>query len=109
MKFKNKTKFIAVAIIIILLNISFDQVTKEYARQNYKGQGTIQVVSDIFIIHYAENDGAFLSLGSDLREPYKTLMLTIIPAIFLFGFTFFYVSGRALWEMWWRRKNYAET
>ena len=74
---------------IIVLNVSCDQVTKEYARQNYKGQGTIQVVSDVFIIHYAENDGAFLSLGSDLPQPYKTIVLTVIPALFLFGFTFF--------------------
>ena len=87
MKFQPRT--IVIAIFIMFLNISCDQIAKEYARQNYKGQGTIQVVSDIFIIHYAENDGAFLSLGSDLKEPYKTLVLTIIPTIFLFGFTFF--------------------
>src|SRR5210317_571496 len=85
---KIKPKTILIAVIIMLLNISCDQITKEYARQNYKGQGTIQVVSDIFIIHYAENDGAFLSLGSDLAEPYKTIVLTVIPAIFLIVFTF---------------------
>ena len=32
-----------------------------------------------------------------------------IPGGGLFGFTFFYVSGRAFWEMWWMRKNYAVT
>jgi hypothetical protein len=32
-----------------------------------------------------------------------------IPGGGLFGFTFFYVSGRAFWEMWWMRKNYAAT
>ena len=84
-----QAKTIAIAIIVILLNIIFDQITKEYARHNYKGQGTIPVVGNVFIIHYAENDGAFLSVGSDLSEPYKTLVLTIIPAVFLFGFTFF--------------------
>ncbi len=89
MESKFRKKVILLAVIIIFVNISFDQVTKEYARQNYKGRGTIQVVGDIFIIHYAENDGAFLSLGSDLEEPYKTLVLTILPTIFLFGFTFF--------------------
>lgn len=30
-----------------------------------------------------------------------------IPGGGLFGFSFFYVSLRALWEMWWMRKNYA--
>jgi signal peptidase II len=69
--------------------VGCDQISKEYARHNYKGQGTIEVVGDIFIIHYAENDGAFLSLGSNLPQPYKSMILTIIPAIFLFGFTFF--------------------
>jgi len=87
MKIQSKT--ILIAIFIMLLNIGCDQITKEHARHNYKGQGTIQVVSNIFIIHYAENDGAFLSLGSDMAEPYKTIVLTVIPALFLFGFTFF--------------------
>ena len=86
---KFRPKIVAIAVLIMLLNISCDQITKEYAREYYKGQGTIKIVSDIFIIHYAENDGAFLSLGSDMEEPYKTLVLTVIPALFLFGFTFF--------------------
>jgi len=86
---KIQPKTILIAVFIMLLNIGCDQITKEYARHNYKGQGTIQVVSDIFIIHYAENDGAFLSLGSDMAEPYKTIVLTVIPALFLLGFTFF--------------------
>jgi len=88
---KIRKKIIAIAIGIIFLNVSCDQITKEYARTNYKGQGTIQIVSDIFIVHYAENDGAFLSMGSNLPEPYKSIVLTIIPALFLCGFTFFIV------------------
>ena len=86
---KFRPKIVAIAVLIMLINISCDQITKEYAREYYKGQGTIKIVSDIFIIHYAENDGAFLSLGSDMEEPYKTLVLTVIPALFLFGFSFF--------------------
>jgi len=30
-----------------------------------------------------------------------------IPGGGLFGFTFFYVSARAFWEMWWVQKKYA--
>lgn len=30
-----------------------------------------------------------------------------IPGGGLFGFSFFYVSFRSFWEMWWARKNYA--
>jgi len=32
-----------------------------------------------------------------------------IPGGGLFGFTFFYVAFRSVWEMWWVRKNYAAT
>lgn len=89
MIFQIKTKTIIISILIMLINIGCDQITKEYARQNYRGQGTLQIVGEVFIIHYAENDGAFLSMGSDLSEPYKTIVLTVIPAIFLFGFVAF--------------------
>lgn len=87
MKIERKTLVIAIS--IIFLNISCDQITKEYARQNYKGQGTLQIVGNVFIIHYAENEGAFLSMGSDLAEPFKTIILTVIPAVLLLIFSFF--------------------
>ncbi len=89
MNLNSRARIIVLALVIILINIGCDQVTKEYARQNFKGQGTIEVVSNYFIIHYTENDGAFLSLGSNLPQPYKTIILTYIPALFLFGFSIY--------------------
>lgn len=86
---KINTRTIIIATVIIFLNISCDQVTKEYARQNFKGQGTIEVVGNIFIIHYTENDGAFLSLGSSIPQPYKTILLTYFPGLFLLGFSIY--------------------
>jgi len=32
-----------------------------------------------------------------------------VPGGGLFGFSFFYVACRSVWEMWWMRKNYAVT
>lgn len=89
MKNNQNNTLLAIAISIILVNIALDQITKEYARENYKGKGTIEIIDDFFVVHYAENDGAFLSFGSNLTEPFKTLLLTIVPAIFLLAFTLY--------------------
>lgn len=72
-------------VVIITFSIAVDQVTKSWARQNLKSTGTIEVVGDVFILTYAENDGAFLGLGSNLRQPYKTILLTIFPILLTLG------------------------
>ncbi|MCF7796390.1 MAG: signal peptidase II [Lentisphaeria bacterium] len=72
-------------VVIITFSIAVDQVTKSWARQNLKSAGTIEVVGDIFILTYAENDGAFLGLGSNLHQPYKTILLTIFPVLLTLG------------------------
>lgn len=66
---------------IITVSIAADQITKAWARQNLKMAGPVEVVGDIFILTYAENDGAFLGLGSNLQQPYKTMLLTIFPVL----------------------------
>ena len=78
-----KIKIILLAIIIILVNFGCDQGTKNYAREHIKGQGVIQIVGDIFILQYAENNGGFLSVFSDIPQPIKTILLIIIPVIAL--------------------------
>lgn len=81
-----KRAFIAVAaLVIILVNIGCDQGTKFYARNNFKGRGPIEVVDSLFIIRYAENSGGFLSLGSDIPRPYKTILLLVFPCVALAG------------------------
>lgn len=71
------------ALMIILVNIGCDQGTKVYARNNFKGRAPIEVVDSFFIIRYAENSGGFLSLGSDIPQPYKTILLLVFPCVAL--------------------------
>jgi signal peptidase II len=49
---------------VVLAAVAADQSTKHLARAALRGAGTVQVVGDFFILRYAENNGAFLSLGS---------------------------------------------
>lgn len=71
--------------------IAFDQITKVLARVYLKpAEGvaakTINVVGDFFILQYAENRGAFLSMGSKLPDGIWTMVMTLIPLIFLIVF-----------------------
>ena len=80
---KSKHKFLMLGLIILIaaVNFSVDRITKIYAVENIRGQGTIKVVGRVFILHYAENDGAFLGMGGEMPEPLKTVMLILLPTV----------------------------
>ncbi len=79
---KNKKYLFAVLILIIAAaNFTVDRVTKIAAENDLRGHGTVKVVGEVFILHYAENDGAFLGMGGDLPEPFKTLLLVLFPVL----------------------------
>lgn len=80
---KSNFKIYLLVIIILFFNIACDQITKEIARQKLKGQGTIKVIGDFFVLQYTENNGAFLGLGSNIDEPYKGILLILLPCCFV--------------------------
>lgn len=92
----NKKNIILLGIIVIFLNIGCDQATKSYARNNFYNKNTINVIGNFFIIHYAENTGCFLSLGSDIPEPYKFILLTLMPLIFIIVVTIYVFTKGSL-------------
>lgn len=61
------------------LIIAADQITKHLAKVHLKGRGVIRVVGELFIFHFAENEGAFLGLGSSWAPPFRFIILTLIP------------------------------
>lgn len=81
-------------ILVIVVNFGLDQVTKIWARAELMGKGIINVVGDIFILVYAENQGAFLSLGTNLPQPWKTLLLILFPLIAIILATLYLIFGK---------------
>ncbi|MFC1585983.1 signal peptidase II [Fibrobacterota bacterium] len=86
---KSRTKTVVLTVLIIMINVGCDQVTKDYARKHFQHQGTLQVVGDFVIITYAENDGAFLSMGSNMPKFLKAALFTVLPLIILSGLLFY--------------------
>lgn len=75
-------KWIRVILTVILL-IVFDQIFKEVAIATLKGHPTISFLGDTFRLQYAENKGAFLSLGSGLSDQSRFWVLGVIVLAFL--------------------------
>jgi len=68
---------------IIVACVAVDQATKWAAKKYLAPDGFFSFAGDTFRLQYAENAGAFLSLGSSLPEPWRHIVLTILVGFFL--------------------------
>jgi len=66
---------------IFFINYFLDRLTKYLAVEFLKGSGSRSFFSNVFVLVYAENTGAFLSLGRNWNIYAKYVVLLIIPII----------------------------
>lgn len=78
MKQKNQ---LILTLIVVTLNLFLDRITKLLASNYLEGQDAISLFYNTVIFKYAENSGAFLSLGSNWPEILKYTALLAIPII----------------------------
>jgi len=81
---------------IIFLNIGCDQTTKKVAQEHLTFGDEITYLNGYFKFMYAENEGAFLSIGDDLPIEIRNLLLVIIPAILLVFLIFYTLFSKAI-------------
>lgn len=83
-------------IIIIVVNIALDQISKFYVRANVGYQTSRDIIGENFILTNVENSGAFLGMGSDMSPTMKVIFLWILPILVL-GYVVYYIfSNNAL-------------
>jgi signal peptidase II len=83
---------IALIAVLILLNVGCDQKTKQIAQDTLNPHEVSNYFFDTFRIIYAENEGAFLSAGSDLEGTWHFILLKLLPVtmlLFLLLYTIF--------------------
>jgi len=80
---------------IILGCVLIDQVTKWVAKKHLAPDGFLSFAGDSFRLQYAENSGAFLSLGSSLQDPWRHIVLTVLVGLFLIALFAYLIFGRA--------------
>lgn len=83
-------KRLLVLLIPGLLATAIDRLSKIWAVNNLSGQPMRSYLNDLFRLVYAENTGAFLSLGSGMNENLRYWVLAIVPVVVLL-YIFFHV------------------
>ncbi len=74
-----------------------EPIVIDYADTIYvQHSAPINAVGDLFVLQYAENRGAFLSLGKGLSSGMWAALFAIIPTIFIFGFFIYLIKNRSL-------------
>ena len=89
MKFKGTNRTIII-LLVAILNVALDQLSKAFVRGHISPYQHYSYLNEHFNILRVENTGAFLSLGDGLIQPFRFILLTLIPALALLG-TLIYV------------------
>ncbi|MBI3802469.1 MAG: signal peptidase II [Nitrospirae bacterium] len=80
---------IGLLVFIVFALIGSDQTTKILAQRHLESSPPISLFGGVFRLIYAENPGAFLSLGSGLSETTRFWLFTVIVGTFLIGLLFY--------------------
>ncbi|MGB4068079.1 MAG: signal peptidase II [Nitrospira sp.] len=70
-------------LLLLILCVGCDQLTKDVAHQYLALQPPQSWFYDTVRLQYAENTGAFLSLGGDLSEGLRVFLFQVFPAFCL--------------------------
>lgn len=96
MKISNK---IFLLVVLLLSCVGCDQATKKLAQFTLKDARPISFLANTFRLEYAENKGAFLSMGSGLPDAQRFLVLTVLSSLLLIGMAIYVCLSRRIKAM----------
>lgn len=80
----NKTYRICLIGILLLTTAGCDQLTKKVAKAELVSAEPISLLNNLIRLEYAENPGAFLSIGEHLPSPILLLVTSLLTGIIIF-------------------------
>jgi signal peptidase II len=92
----NQVSLPSIVLRIIFASMAVDQATKWLAKTYLAPDGFFSFAGDTIRLQYAENTGAFLSLGSSLPDPWRHIVFTVLVGIFLGALLAYLFFSRAL-------------
>ena len=90
----NERRRLLLVVVLLATTIGCDQATKHLAKSSLPGTPTQSFLGDTFRLTYAENPGAFLSLGAALPESARFWVLNVGVAVVLLALLFHALLGR---------------
>jgi signal peptidase II len=91
-----KTKRATIIFFVMISCVGCDQVTKNIAKYSLPKFETISFLNDTLRLQYAENQGAFLSLGATIPENIRYLLLTCLVAGFLLFLLYYLIKSKRI-------------
>ncbi len=82
--------------LVLSANISCDQIAKNFVREKVMYHEQIALFKNYITLTNIENSGAFLSLGDSMPQPFRSLILTILPVIVLTLATLYLITKKDL-------------
>lgn len=70
-------------IVLVVLNIGCDQISKDAVRKNVAPNDYIQILDDNFILTNVENTGAMLGFGQNFPPILKIVLFQVLPILVL--------------------------
>ena len=94
--FKTGSEKIIMILFILVACVGCDQSTKYTAKHFLEGKRQLSYLADSVRLCYAENSGAFLSLGADLPETARSILFVFAAALLLAGFLLFIIWSKEI-------------
>jgi signal peptidase II len=85
----SKTNRLLILLLVLLACVGLDQATKSIARQTLSTRPPQEFLGGLFRLEYAENAGAFLSLGAALSEEARFWVFTVFVTLLLVALVVF--------------------
>ncbi|MGB2869773.1 MAG: signal peptidase II [Bacteroidota bacterium] len=92
----NKISRISIILIVITLGIGCDQTTKNIAKGSLAYSRPISVLNGVIRFEYAENSGAFLSIGANLPDFMRYLLFVVFVAAALIVTLTFTINAQSI-------------
>lgn len=90
-RFKRSTGIL----LLLVLCVGCDQITKDAAQQSLAFEPPHPWFHDTIRLEYAENTGAFLSLGSGLSKELRIVLFQVLPALWLLALALYLLFTKA--------------
>ena len=87
---------IVICLLLLMLNISCDQITKDLVRKSVSENERISLIGKHLTLTKVENSGAFLSIGQEWNDVARNFFLIILPSIILLSGLIFIFKSRKI-------------
>ena len=80
-----RTRRLLILFVVLFSTVGCDQATKSVARTHLAGESSLSFLGGMFRLHYAENPGAFLSLGARFSPQTQYWVFVVMVSMILLG------------------------